>query len=197
MRRLHFSRNIAFLLLLSLSACATPPRHINNVCAVFDQRSGWFNNWHQAAYRVSAKYDIPVPILMATIRKESGFNADARPPRKYLLGLIPWGYVSTANGFSQALDGTWDQYRRVTGNVMARRSEFADAIDFVGWYYDKSASLLNIPRDDVYHLYLAYYLGWSNYQRGAWLDNPAAQRLAQATAQMAADYATQIQQCAL
>lgn len=195
MRRLHFGRNIAFPLLLSLSACATPPRHINNVCAVFDQRNGWFNNWQQAAYRVSAKYDIPVPILMATIRKESGFNADARPPRKYLLGLIPWGYVSTANGFSQALDGTWNQYRRETGNVMARRSEFADAIDFVGWYYDKSAVLLNVPRDDVYHLYLAYYLGWSNYQRGAWLDNPAAQRVARATARMAADYGSQIQQC--
>lgn len=97
------AENIAFPLLLSLSACATPPRHVNNVCAVFDQRNGWFNNWQQAAYRVSAKYDIPVPILMARIRKESGFNADARPPRKYLLGLIPWGYVSTANGFRRHL----------------------------------------------------------------------------------------------
>jgi len=133
---------------------------------------------------------------MATIRKESGFNADARPPRKYLLGLIPWGYVSTANGFSQALNGTWDQYRRETGNVMARRNQFADAIDFVGWHYDKSAILLNISRDDVYHLYLAYYLGWTNYQRGAWYNNPPAQRVAQATAQMAADYGSQIQRCA-
>lgn len=110
------------------------------------------------------------------------------------LGLIPWGYVSTADGFSQALDGTWDQYRRETGNVTAQRSNFADAIDFVGWYYAKSAALLNIPRDDIYHLYLAYYLGWDAYQLGAWRENPGAQR--HASLKMAADYASQLQQCA-
>lgn len=196
MCRLHFSRNLAIPLLLSLSACATAPRHINNVCAVFDQRDGWFNDWQQAAYSASAKYGIAMPILMATIRKESGFNADARPSRKYLLGLIPWGYVSTADGFSQALDGTWDQYRRETGNVTAQRSNFADAIDFVGWYYAKSAALLNIPRDDIYHLYLAYYLGWDAYQLGAWRENPSAQRHALDVTKMAADYASQLQQCA-
>jgi hypothetical protein len=170
---------------------------MNDVCAVFDQRNGWFDNWQQAAYRVSAKYGISVPILMATIRRESGFNAYAHPHHKYLLGFIPWGYVSTATGFSQALDGTWDQYRRETGNVLARRSSFADAIDFVGWYYARSAALLNIPRDDAYHLYLAYYLGWSAYQRGAWRDNPDLQRYARGTAQMAADYALQLQGCGL
>jgi hypothetical protein len=170
---------------------------MNNVCAVFDQRNGWFDNWQQAAYRVSAKYGISVPILMATIRRESGFNAYAHPHHKYLLGLIPWGYVSSATGFSQALDETWDEYRRETGNVMAQRSSFADAIDFVGWYYARSAALLNIPRDDVYHLYLTYYLGWSAYQRGAWRDNPDLQRYARGTAQMAADYASQLQGCGL
>lgn len=192
----RFSRNLAIPLLLSLSACATPPRHIDNVCAVFGQRNGWFDDWQQAAYSASAKYGIPVPILMATIRNESGFNAYAHPARKYLLGLIPWGYVSTADGFSQALDGTWDQYRRETGNVTAQRSSFASAIDFVGWYYAKSAALLNIPRDDAYHLYLAYYLGWNAYQFGAWRDNPRVQRYALDAAKMTADYASQLQQCA-
>jgi len=197
MCRSGFNRNLAISLLLSLSACATPPRHINNICAVFDQRTGWFDNWQQAAYSASAKYGIAVPILMATIRKESGFKADARPPRKYMLGLIPWGYASTANGFSQALDGTWDQYRRETGNITARRSDFADAVDFVGWYYAKSAALLNIPRDDIYHLYLAYYVGWNAYQLGGWQSNPNVQRYARDTAQMAADYAEQLHQCGL
>ncbi len=197
MFRLRSTRVIIVTLPLALSACATPPRHINNVCAVFDQRDGWFNNWQRTAYGVSTKYGIPVPILMATIRKESGFNAYARAPRKYLLGFIPWGHVSSATGFSQALDGTWDQYRHDTGNVMARRSSFVDAIDFVGWYYAKTATLLNIPRDDIYHLYLAYYLGWNAYQRGAWRDNPGLQRYARATAQMAENYAAQIQECGL
>lgn len=191
----RFSRIVTVALLLALSACATAPRHINNVCAVFDQRDGWFNNWQRAAYRVSGKYGIPVPVLMATIRKESGFKAHARPPRKYLLGFIPWGHVSSATGFSQALNGTWDQYRRDSGNTFASRSSFADAVDFVGWYHAKSAALLNIPRNDAYHLYLAYYLGWSAYQRGAWRGNTGLQRYAKATAQMAADYATQMRSC--
>ena len=41
----------AALALLALSACATPPNHINNVCAVFDQNDGWFDNWQSAAER--------------------------------------------------------------------------------------------------------------------------------------------------
>ena len=194
MYALRFSRIVTVAVLLALSACATAPRHINNVCAVFDQRDGWFNNWQRAAYRVSGKYGIPVPILMATIRKESGFKAYARPPRKYLLGFIPWGHVSSAHGFSQALDGTWDQYRRESGNTFARRSSFADAIDFVGWYHAKSAALLNIPRNDAYHLYLAYYLGWNAYARGN-RGGAGVQRYARATAQMAANYAAQMRSC--
>ncbi len=194
MLAMRFSRIVTVASLLALSACATMPSHINNVCAVFDQRNGWFENWRQMASDASAKYGIPVPILMATIRKESGFNAYARPPRKYLLGLIPWGYVSSATGFSQALDGTWDQYRRETGNLTAQRSSYADAIDFVGWYHATSVARLGIPRDDAYHLYLAYYLGWNAYQRGDGRGSPDQQRYAGATAQMAANYA-QMQQC--
>jgi hypothetical protein len=197
MKGLRFSRIVTVGLLLGLSACATPPRQINNVCAVFEQRNGWFDNWQEAAFRAAAKYGISVPLLMATIRRESAFDAYARPRNRYLLGLIPWGRVSSATGFSQALDGTWDEYRRETGNLTAQRSSFADAVDFVGWFYAKSASLLNIPPDDAYHLYLAYSLGWNAYQRGAWRDNADLQRYARGTAQMAADYAEQLQECVL
>jgi len=195
MYRLYFSRIAAVALLLGLSACATTPHHINNVCSVFGQRNGWLDNWREATYGASRKYGIPVPILMATIRRESGFNAYARPRHKFLLGFIPWGRVSTATGFSQALDGTWDRYRRETGNLMAQRSSFSDAVNFVGWYYARSATLLNIPRDDAYHLYLAYALGWRAYQRGGWHGNPELQRYARGTAQMAANYAEQLQEC--
>src|SRR5690606_41575348 len=89
MSALRFSKIVPVLGLLALSACATPPRHINNICAVFDQRDGWFNNWQSAAQRAESKYGVPVAVLMATVRKESGFKANAKPPRRKLLGFIP------------------------------------------------------------------------------------------------------------
>ena len=116
MRRSSFSKIVAVSALLALSACATAPSHINDVCAVFDQNDGWFDNWQSAAERTEQKYGVPVPVLMATVRKESGFKSNARPPRTRLLGFIPWKHVSSATGFSQALDGTWSQYQRETGN---------------------------------------------------------------------------------
>lgn len=195
MVRSRLSQIVAIGVLLALSACATAPRNINNVCAVFDQRDGWLHNWQRAAQNASRKYGIPVPVLMATIRKESGFKSNARPPRKWMFGIIPWGHISSANGFSQAIDGTWDQYRRETGNFGANRHNFADAVDFVGWYYSKSASLFSIPTDDAYHLYLTYYFGWDAYRRGSWQGNAAIKRYAAETAQMARDYAEQLRMC--
>jgi hypothetical protein len=189
-----FIRFLAIGLPLALTACATAPAHINDVCAVFDQRDGWFNNWERAAKRAEAKYNIPVPVLMATVRKESGFKGRVRPPRTYLLGFIPWGHVSSAYGYSQALDGTWAQYEIETGNTSARRSNFADAIDFVGWYHDKSARTLGIARNDTYNLYLAYYLGRTAYARGN-RGSAEVQRYARATDDMAHSYAAQLQEC--
>ena len=167
---------------MALSACATAPSHINNVCAVFDQNDGWFNNWRSSAERTERKYGVPVPVLMATVRKESGFKSNARPPRTKLLG------------FSQALDGTWSQYQSETGNWAARRTSFADAIDFVGWYHSKTADSYGVARTDTYNLYLAYYLGWSAYGRGNRGD-AGVQGYARATDEMARSYAAQLQQC--
>lgn len=195
MYRLRFSRMVVIALPLALSACATAPHSINNVCAVFYQRDGWFHNWQRAAEQASLRYGIPVPVLMATIRKESGFKGNARPPRKWMLGFIPWGHVSSANGFSQALDGTWRQYQRETGNYTGGRHSFADAVDFVGWYYAKSVARFGIAPNDTYDLYLTYHVGWTGYQRGDWKNDAATKRYAQETAQMAVNYATQMQEC--
>ncbi len=191
----NFSRVLPVVALLGLSACATPPSQINNVCAVFDQRDGWIDNWHSAAKRAEAKHGIPVPVLMATVRKESGFKANAKPPRAKLLGFIPWKRPSTAAGYSQALNGTWAQYRAETGNFAARRTSFADAIDFVGWYHAKSASTLGIARNDTYNLYLAYYSGWNGYRRGAYKSNAGIRNYARETDTMARRYAQQMQSC--
>ena len=178
-----------------LSACASPPRHINDVCRVFDQKSGWFENWRSEANKTERKYGVPVPVLMATLRKESGFQHNAKPPRTMVLGFIPWKRVSTAYGYSQALDGTWSQYQKETGNRLAKRQNFADAIDFVGWYHAKTSERFGVDKQDAYKLYLAYYFGWSGYSRGDWQEKPGLQRYARETEKMASDYAAQLQEC--
>ena len=189
----RFNRVLVIALPLALAACATAPQHINNVCSVFDQRDGWFNNWQSAASKTERRYGVPVPVLMATARKESGFKGNARPPRTELLGFIPWKRPSSAYGYSQALDGTWAQYKLESGNWGARRSSFADAIDFIGWYHSKTADTYGVAKNDTYRLYIAYYLGWNGFKRGNW---PASvQAYAKSTDEMARRYAAQLQQC--
>lgn len=192
---LRFSRVLAVGSVLALSACASAPENINNVCAVFDQNDGWFNNWQSAAQRTERKYGVPVHILMATVRKESGFKSNARPPRKYYLGFIPGKRASSAYGYSQALDGTWAQYVKASGNWGARRGNFDDAVDFVGWYHAKTADTYGVDKADAFNLYLAYYSGWTGYGRGDWRSNASLQRYARDTEAMAQKYEAQLRSC--
>lgn len=183
------------LLPLSVAACASPPKNINNVCAVFDQRDSFFNNWQRHARGAEAKHGIPMPILMATIRRESGFEARARPPRRKILGFIPGKRASTAYGFSQALDGTWAQYQRETGNYRGRRNSFSDAVDFVGWYHAKTVRNHGVAPHDAFNLYLAYYSGWGGYSRGTWRNNTSLINYARSTERTAQQYAQQLRGC--
>lgn len=180
---------------LALAACASKPDNINNVCAVFEQNDGFINNWYRDANRAERRYGVPVPVIMATVRKESGFDGSARPPRKKLLGFIPWKRASSAYGYSQALDGTWLQYQRETGRHSARRSDFGDAVDFIGWYHSKTAEKFGVATNDTYNLYLAYYHGWGGYARGDWRGNASIQRYARETDSMARQYAAQMRRC--
>ena len=187
---------IAFIVaLLLLAGCASAPRDTRNACAIFERRDGWFNNWQRAANHAEREYGVPVPILMATIYTESGFRPNARPPRTKLFGFIPWKRQSTAYGFSQALNGTWSEYKRSTGHLMARRTKFSDAIHFVAWYHNKNSKKNGIARNDAYSLYLAYYLGDAGYRKGAWRGNTQLQKAAQRSANIANTYARQLRSC--
>jgi hypothetical protein len=188
-------RNAFFiaLLALTLSACASAPSRIGDACAIFSQRDGLFNNWARDAKAASREYGVPVPILMATIYVESGFQARAKPPRKYVLGFIPWGRISSAYGYAQALDGTWASYKTQTGRWGASRSDFGDAVRFVAWYHNQSNQRNGIPLNDSYNLYLAYYTGQSGYARGEF--GSGVKRTAQKSAGMAQRYEAQLRNC--
>lgn len=186
---------IVMALALILSNCARTPTQITNACAIFEQKDGYFNNWQRAAKSAERRYAIPMPIIMATMYTESGFNQNAKPSRTKLLGFIPWKRRSSAHGYSQALRGTWDHYRSATGNVSAKRTNFADAADFIGWYHRRSVIVNGINANDAYRLYLNYHLGHKAYRLNNGRASPAVERAAQRTDMMARRYDQQLRRC--
>lgn len=166
----------AILLLFLLVSCGSnvppPPRNLDDACEIKAERP----RWYKAMNRVESKWGVPVPVQMATIYQESRFRGDARTPLAFKLGVIPMGRNSSAYGYSQAIDSTWDWYRSDTGRKSARRDRFGDAVDFMGWYMDQSEQKLSIPKTDARNHYLAYHDGHNGYARGsykrkAWLMN--------------------------
>lgn len=186
---------VCLLMLLVLSGCASQPSNIDNVCTVFDENGGWFNNWYKQSRKVEKEFGVPVTVMMATIWKESAFKARAKPPRRRLLGFIPWKRPSNAYGYPQALKSTWKWYQDETGRHGADRNDFGDAVHFVGWYYYQSYKRNGIPRDDAYNLYLSYYAGHGGYARGVWKSNAHMRTAAARVASMEKVYRQQLAGC--
>lgn len=153
--------------LLVLVSCGVgqnrAPRNLDNACAILEERPRYLN----AMQRSERRWGVPMHVMMATIYQESKFIGNAKTPRRYLFGFIPAGRQSSAKGYSQALDGTWDDYRDDTGNRSARRNNFDDAVDFMGWYMNRATDQLGISAHDAENLYLAYHEGLAGYGRGS------------------------------
>ena len=191
MQRLSVSL-VLLLLVLTMAGCVTaPPRATANVCDIFHEKSGWYDDARDAFDRWGA----PIHVQMAIIHQESRFVGDARPPRKRLFWFIPWTHISSAYGYTQALDSTWDWYKRDTGNSWADRDDFADATDFVGWYIDQSHARAGISKWDAYDQYLAYHEGQAGYRRGSYRAKPWLQRTAGRVDARAGRYANQLDGC--
>ena len=178
--------------LILYGGCSTdPPRDISNSCEMFEDKSGWYKD----PKRSYEKWGVPIHVQLAIIYQESKFVDDAKPPRDYLLWLIPWGRVSSAYGYAQAQDSTWDWYIEKTGNRGADRDDFGDAVDFVGWYGDMSHRLLGISRWDAYRQYLAYHEGHGGYKRGTYSEKPWLIKVARKVESRARDYRAQLAKC--
>jgi len=153
------------------------------------------DDWYEASVAAQKTWGIPVPVQMAIIKQESAFVADARPPRAWFLGFIPLSRPSSAFGYSQALDGTWDRYKQSTGHSGAERDDFADSVDFIGWYAQLSQKELGISMADTYRQYLAYHEGQGGYARGSYLKKPWLQDVARKVAGTADRYERQLAGC--
>lgn len=185
---------IASVMAMFLVGCASksPPRSPHNLCAIFKEKP----EWYKAAKASQKRWGTPVQIMMAMMYQESSYRHDARPPRDWFL-FIPLARPSTAYGYAQALDGTWDQYLDEAGGFMASRDDFEDAIDFIGWYNNKSRikNKVSLWRADL--LYLNYHEGWTGYARGSYKNKKWLRNVAAKVHRRASDYGEQFRRCRL
>lgn len=184
---------VAASALVLFGCAATPPERQDNLCEIFEQEPGWYDD----AYTSERRWGIPINIQMAIVQRESSFRARVRPARTKLLGFIPWRRPSSAAGYAQAQDPAWQDYLATTGRsrLFASRADMSDALDFIGWYNYTSHQRLGIGRDDPYNLYLAYHEGHTGYRRGSWRGKPKVQQTARQVSERAERYGRQLPAC--
>lgn len=186
----------ASLLLMFLASCGgggsySAPRQLDDACAIIRERPQYL----RAMEKTERRWGVPVHVQMATIYQESRFIGNARTPYTYTLGVIPMGRQSTAYGYSQALNGTWEEYQRAEGGRRSKRDDIADATDFMGWYMDESSRSLGISKSDAEAQYLAYHEGRTGYASQSYLGKPWLIEVAARVQERSEMYAEQLSYC--
>lgn len=185
------------VLALALASCSggksktKAPRNLDNACSIKQERKAWFKEL-KAAER---KWDVPVSVMMATIYQESKFDGRARTPLVFKAGVIPMGRRSSAFGFAQAIDSTWEWYQKDQRKRRARRDNFGDAVDFMGWYMNQSRAKNGIALNDPYNQYLAYHDGHAGYNRGSYRKKSWLPPVARSVEERAIMYHSQLKSC--
>jgi len=156
----YLKNKLVILLLFLLSSCSSIPNNTANSCSIFNERYLWY----KYTKKVEQKWGTPIYIQLAIIKMESNFDWLAKPARKKIFKVIPFKRPSSSFGYSQAVKGTWAQYKKETGNNLATRARFKDSVDFIGWYTNKTESILKISKNDAFKQYIAYHEGWGNFK---------------------------------
>ncbi len=186
----------ALILLMLLASCSggrdhSAPREFDDACAILKNRP----HFVRAFRATERKWNVPVHVQMATIYQESKFQADARTPFRWAIGVIPMGRQSSAYGYSQALDATWEEYQKATGSRSAKRDDIRAASDFMGWYMNTTRERNGIALHDARNQYLAYHEGHTGYSRGSYNSKAWLMRIAGEVGARAQTYEAQLNGC--
>jgi hypothetical protein len=183
---------IALLCAVFLAACSTtPPKNINDICEIFREKGGWYDDAKDSFER----WGVPIHVQLAIIYQESHFKYDARTEMQYFLWFIPIGRKSSAYGYAQVKDATWEWYMKSTDNWGADRDDFDDSVDFIGWYGKRSYDTLKISKWDAYNQYLAYHEGQGGYRKKSYKKKPWLIKVAKKVDRLAKTYHTQLSRC--
>lgn len=177
---------MALLVVVTLTGCATsttPPSDTADACAILDEKRGWEKHVFEAA----RDWDVTPGTILAFMRQESGFRHNARPVDR------SGNQLSSAYGYSQALDGTWAQYERAQGQ--GKRKSFEDSADFIGWYLDHISKQTGVAKSDARNLYFAYHEGPGGYRRGSHNRKSWLLQVGNRVASQASVYDGQLRRC--
>ena len=186
----------ALVIVLLAASCGggggtSAPRNLDDACSILQQRPGYLRAFRAA----ERKWGVPVHVQMASMYQESKFKSDARTPFRYTLGVIPMGRQSSAYGYSQALNGTWEEYQQDQRKFRAKRNDISDATDFMGWYMAESNRRLGISLADARNQYLAYHEGRTGFSRGTYNGKAWLLRVADEVASRSVTYQGQLARC--
>ena len=181
--------NFLLIFLFLISACSSIPSNTSDSCLIFQERYLWYKH----AKKSEQKWGTPIYLQLAIIKMESGFDWLAKPPRQKLFKIVPYKRPSSSFGYSQAVKGTWKQYKTETGNKLATRTRFKDSVDFIGWYTSKTEKILKVSKQDAFKQYIAYHEGWGNYKN--YKNNKKVINLAKKVEKQASIYKKQLSDC--
>ncbi len=190
MLKLKNLSNFFLILIFVFSVgCSSIPKNTADGCSIFSERYLWYKH----AKKTAEKWGTPIYIQLAIIKMESDFDWLAKPARKKIFKVIPYKRPSSSFGYSQAVKGTWRQYKKETGNKYATRTRFKDSVDFIGWYTNKTEKILKISKKDAFRQYVAYHEGWGNYKN--YKKNQKVILLANKVEKQAGLYKKQLSKC--
>ena len=185
-----------FVLFLSIiiSSCGLIPSKQmsqNNACSILESK----RLWKRAVLKTERKWGVSAGMQLSFILTESNFRPRAKTPKKYIFGFFPTGRLSSAFGYAQAIDSTWEIYQKKSGNRFSSRTNFADSVDFIGWYANETSKKLQIKKSDVLNQYLAYHQGHRGYLSGAYKGKPNLIKVAKRTNETARKFNSQLKSC--
>jgi hypothetical protein len=197
------------LAVMWLSGCSSPSKPVANhygnnvqitpsnplrrgatedICEIFRDNPNWFVDAHHS-YR---RWGTPIAVQLAFVYQESRFVANASPKTSF---TVFSNKSTSALGYAQALNGTWDDYVRSTGNYQGHRSNMHDALDFIGWYNNNANRKLGLTGDQVRELYLAYHEGLKGYSLATYDDKAWLKSIADQVESRAIKYDKQLRGC--
>lgn len=180
------------LFFLFIIACTNiEPYVFVDSCILFKEKK----NWYKATKKSYDKWGVPISLQLAIIRQESSFKQFAKPKRKKILGIIPGVRPSSAFGYAQVTNPTWNWYKSRTMNKNASRANFFDISDFIGWYVEQSSKTLGISKKDAYNQYLAYHEGHKGWKKKSYKSKKWLMEAAKNVEINTNQYNTQLKKC--